>query len=66
MSLRHCQIFRFKLYLKSNLERLYRNTDGEIVVDEPGWRSCLVAGGKKEFSAAYRILCSGSGKFSRR
>ena len=23
--------FRFKLYLKSNLERLYRNTDGEIV-----------------------------------
>ena len=31
MSLRHCQISVFKLYLKSNLERLYRNTDGEIV-----------------------------------
>ena len=29
--------FRFKAYLKSNLERLYRDEDGKHYLDKPEW-----------------------------
>ena len=43
--------FRFKLYLKSNLERLYRNADGEIVWLDRDGTAISLAETKKAFPA---------------